>query len=103
MMVTRRTLFISGAVALTGAVGSEVRRMGTMADYTAAIDPLRTPLPANPDARDLVRFAALAANSHNTQAWQFRSDGDRIDILPDRSRATPVVDPDDHQMFISLG
>ena len=77
--------------------------MGTMADYTSAIDPLRTPLPASPDARDLIRFATLAANSHNTQAWQFRVDGDRIDILPDRSRATPVVDPDDHHMFISLG
>lgn len=104
-MVTRRTLLIGGALALggAGAAGSEVRRMGTMADYTAAIDPLRAPLPTNPDARDLIRFATLAANSHNTQAWQFRLEGDRINILPDRARATPVVDPDDHHMFTSLG
>jgi len=104
-MVSRRNLFIGGALTLggAGAVGSEVWRMGTMADYTAAIDPLRRRLPANPDARELIRFATLAANSHNTQAWQFRLEDERIDILPDRARATPVVDPDDHHMFISLG
>ena len=104
-MISRRTLFIGGAVAIAGAgaVGSEVWRMGTMTDYNAAIDHLHRPLPANPDARDLTRFATLAANSHNTQAWQFRLYGDRIDILPDLTRATPVVDPDNHHLFISLG
>ncbi len=104
-MVARRTLLIRGALAIAGAgaFGSEVWRIGTMADYTVAIDSLRTPLPANPDARDLIRFATLAANSHNTQAWQFRLDGDSIGLLPDLSRATPVVDPDNHHLFISLG
>ena len=68
-MITRRTFFISGAVVLagTGAFGSEVWRMGTMADYTSAIDPLRPPLPASPDACDLIRFVTLAVSSHNNK------------------------------------
>ena len=74
-----------------------------MEGYSAAMDTLRAPLPASPDARDLIRFATLAANSHNTQAWSFKVAGTTIDILPDRTRATPVVDPDNHHLFISLG
>lgn len=53
--------------------------------------------------RELVRYATLAASSHNTQCWQFRLEGDRISILPDLERRTPVVDPDDHHLYASLG
>jgi hypothetical protein len=74
-----------------------------MQDYAADLAPLRAPLPADPDPRDLIRFATLAANSHNTQAWKFRTGDGRIDILPDLIRHTPVVDPDDHHLFVSLG
>jgi hypothetical protein len=104
-MVSRRNLVIGGAVIVAGAgaAGAEIWRMGTMEDYGASIAPLRMALPATPDARDLIRFATLAANSHNTQAWQFRLDGDSIGILPDLSRATPIVDPDNHHLFTSLG
>jgi hypothetical protein len=52
---------------------------------------------------DLIRYATLAANGHNAQPWQFRLRGDGIDILPDLTRRTPVVDPDDHHLFVSLG
>ncbi|HEY9144796.1 MAG TPA: hypothetical protein VIM90_12260 [Arenimonas sp.] len=52
---------------------------------------------------DLVRQATLAASSHNTQPWTFRLGTDGIDILPDFSRRLPVVDPDDHHLFASLG
>jgi Nitroreductase family len=105
MMVNRRTLLIGGAIAIAGAgaVWSGIRRMGSMVEYNAAMATLRAPLPASPDAADLIRFATLAANSHNTQAWQFRAASDKIDILPDLARATPVVDPDNHHLFISLG
>ena len=42
-------------------------------------------------------------SSKNTQPWQFRiSEGD-IEILPDFSRRIPVVDPDNHHIFASLG
>lgn len=53
--------------------------------------------------RELVRYATLAPNSHNTQPWKFRIDTDRIDVLPDFSRRCPAVDPDDHHLFVTLG
>lgn len=53
--------------------------------------------------RDLVRYAALAPNGHNTQPWCFATTPGQITIRPDPSRRTPVVDPDDHHIFVSLG
>lgn len=51
----------------------------------------------------LVRYATLAASSHNTQPWRFRLEAARISILPDLSRSCPEVDPDDHHLYASLG
>lgn len=51
----------------------------------------------------LIHAATLAANGHNTQPWRFRIEPRAIEILPDFSRRTPVVDPDDHHLFVSLG
>lgn len=53
--------------------------------------------------RELVRYATLAPSSHNSQCWKFRLADDSITILPDLHRRCPVVDPDDHHLFISLG
>ncbi len=53
--------------------------------------------------RELVRYATLAPSSHNTQCWKFRIEQDAITILPDLTRRTPVVDPDDHHLYVSLG
>lgn len=58
---------------------------------------------AKDDYRGLVRYATLAASSHNTQPWKFRLGRDRIQILPDLSRRCPEVDPDDHHLYASLG
>ena len=105
-MLKRRNLLIAGGAALiagAGAAGYGIRQMGSMADYTARVAAQRAPLPANPQAQDLIRFATLAANSHNTQAWSFRVAGNSITLLPDLARATPVVDPDNHHLFVSLG
>ncbi len=52
---------------------------------------------------ELVRYATLAPSSHNTQCWKFAIDPQSITILPDRSRRTPAVDPDDHHLYVSLG
>jgi nitroreductase len=52
---------------------------------------------------ELVRHAVQAPSGHNTQPWRFALSGETIDILPDFSRRLPVVDPDDHALFISLG
>ncbi len=53
--------------------------------------------------RELVRYATLAPSSHNTQSWTFRHEEHAISVLPDFSRRTPAVDPDDHHLFASLG
>ena len=36
--------------------------------------------------RELVRYATLAASSHNTQCWKFGIEDQMISILPDWSR-----------------
>jgi nitroreductase len=51
----------------------------------------------------LVRYATLAASSHNTQPWKFSVTPGSIAILPDLTRRCPVVDPDDHHLYASLG
>ena len=55
------------------------------------------------DRLDLVRYATLAASSHNTQPWKFRIKADEISIYPDLSRRCSAVDPDDHHLYASLG
>ena len=104
-MNRRQMLIGAGATAALGGVAVYAARsgMGSSADYAAAIGPLRGRLADSPSARDLIRYATLAPNGHNTQPWRFRVSAGRIDILPDFSRRTPVVDPDDHHVFVSLG
>lgn len=51
----------------------------------------------------LIRYATLAPSGHNTQCWRFRVGERAIGIIPDLSRRTPVVDPDDHHLYVSLG
>jgi hypothetical protein len=53
--------------------------------------------------RDLVRFAALAASGHNTQPWKFALHEDAIDLHPDFTRRLTAVDPNDRELWISLG
>jgi len=53
--------------------------------------------------RELVRYATLAPSSHNSQCWTFAPGAGVITIKPDLTRRCPVVDPDDHHLWISLG
>lgn len=53
--------------------------------------------------RELVGYAALAPSSHNSQCWKFRLQDRAIRIEADLTRRCPVVDPDDHHLFVSLG
>lgn len=55
------------------------------------------------DIEELVRYATLAPSGHNTQPWKFTVDTDVVRIHPDLTRRLPVVDPDDHALYISLG
>ena len=63
------------------------------------------PLP-RPDAREpetLLRFAALAPSSHNSQPWLFEIDRDEIALLADYRRQLKVCDPDGRELLISCG
>lgn len=91
------------ALAGTGAAFVGLQQMGSMDEYKASVAATRAMLSQQPDVRDLIRYATLAANGHNTQPWRFRVDERRVEILPDLTRRTPVVDPDDHHLFASLG
>lgn len=54
-------------------------------------------------ARSLIRLAALAPSSHNTQPCFFRVSDRNIDVWADRTRALPVNDPEDRELAISCG
>jgi hypothetical protein len=53
--------------------------------------------------RELVRYATLAPSSHNSQCWKFELDRNQISIRPDFARRLGAVDPDNHELFASLG
>ncbi len=91
------------ALAATGAAGAAVRRALSMTTYDAAVASARRRLADHADVEDCIRFATLAASGHNTQPWRFHLSDGRVEIRPDFARRTPVVDPDDHHLFVSLG
>jgi hypothetical protein len=104
--MTRRQLLISGGAIFGGGMAAAAvsfTRNGSMQAYAETAAALRRGLAVPSPLRDVLRLATLAANGHNTQPWQFHLGDHRIDILPDFSRRTPVVDPDDHHLFVSLG
>jgi len=103
--VKRRTFLVGSAALATGVTGVSAgfARAGALRAYSDAMDMLRAPLRAQGDVRELVRLATLAANGHNAQPWRFRIGDGAIQILPDLSRRTPAVDPDDHHLYASLG
>lgn len=104
-MGRRGFLVGAGSALLLGGLGAFAWRssVGSLSAYNAHVGGLRAPLSADPSIVDLIRYATLAANGHNTQPWRFIAKDGAIDILPDHARATPVVDPDDHHIFVSLG
>ncbi|NOJ27045.1 MAG: hypothetical protein DA330_03425, partial [Nitrososphaera sp.] len=53
--------------------------------------------------RFMLNYAVLAPSGHNTQPWLFKIIDDGVEIYADRSRALPVVDPDDRELIISCG
>lgn len=105
-VMKRRSILIGGgALATAGAAAAylELRRMGSLDEYSASVAATRAALAQNPEVRELIRYATLAANAHNTQPWRFRVGEGQIDILPDLTRRTPAVDPDEHHLYASLG
>ncbi|WP_262047474.1 Acg family FMN-binding oxidoreductase [Bradyrhizobium sp. Bra78] len=102
MTIDRRQLMAAALGLSTAALTGRPAAATTMS-YKEAVQASRAPLRATPRDRELVRFATLAANSHNTQPWIFSAGGNDIVIAPDFARRCPAVDPDDHHLFVSLG
>jgi nitroreductase len=51
----------------------------------------------------LVANAARAPSVHNTQPWRFRVTGHALEMLADRSRLLPVLDPAGRELLMSCG
>lgn len=99
-----RRHFLSGALAAgAGVVLDPVNADAASPTYEEAVERTWGPIRTGRERLELVRFATLAANSHNTQPWTFSVAEDRITIRPDFARRCPAVDPDDHHLFVSLG
>jgi hypothetical protein len=57
----------------------------------------------NSDFIEIVKYAAKAPSGHNTQPWLFKINNNNIEIHPNFEKSLPVVDPDNRELFISLG
>lgn len=109
-MLTRRMFIATAGVAGLGAAGALAIHSHSKgrSEYEQAVEKIwRHGESGSSDApavlRELVRYATLAPSSHNTQCWKFRLGNQSVAILPDYQRRCPIVDPDDHHLFISLG
>jgi hypothetical protein len=105
-MMTRRKMLLGAAA--SGAVASTALSCSSGSSTEQAARSLRRPIAVHNSEgpallRELVRYATLAPSSHNTQCWKFRLQERSITIEPDLTRRCPVVDPDDHHLFVSLG
>ena len=78
----------------------------TATDRTTAPRPGMRSEATNMDRwRAAVACAIMAPSGHNAQPWLFHAHptGEALELYADRSRALPVVDPDDRELVISCG
>jgi hypothetical protein len=98
----------AGVVAAAGGGAAFLARSRHADSYKAAVEDVwrhsdRFDLPPPAAQKELVRYATLAANSHNTQPWRFALSDRAIFVQPDLTRRLSSVDPDNHHLFASLG
>jgi nitroreductase len=55
------------------------------------------------ELRQCLVAATAAPSIHNTQPWLFRLRGETVDVLVDRRRQLPRLDPDGREMLVSVG
>lgn len=93
----------------TGAalLGDGLFTLAPWLDYNTQVQatwkPFRRATGVPAQMREVVRYATLAPSGHNTQPWKFAVRENAIDILPDYNRRLPAVDPQDRELWISLG
>lgn len=103
MFSRRKFLACSSGLAAAGLVAPTEASATSAQAYDDAVRSTWAPLRTYGGTRELIRYATLAANSHNSQPWKFTADERRIKIAPDLARRCPAVDPNDHHLFVSLG
>ena len=104
----RQLLAAAGAAGITALLGDALLTYPPWLDYGRQERRIwDAPFQASADPpgemREMIRYATLAPSGHNTQPWKFMVQGDTIRILPDYSRRLPAVDPQDRELWISLG
>ena len=103
----RNFLKVVAAAGATAIAGSALSFYAPWLDYGQAArhtgESFATAADGPARMRELVRYATLAANGHNTQPWKFALKENAIEIHPDYARSLPVVDPDHRELWISLG
>ena len=107
MLSRRGFLVLMAAAGITTAGGYALIESTPWLDAEAQANQTRRPFAQEASMsiqmRELVRYATLAANGHNTQPWKFAIKADAIEIHPDYTRSLPVVDPHHRELWISLG
>jgi len=98
-------LLAAGGVTVVG--GYILWESAPWLDYDQQVNSAQKPLEKGStmsnQMREIVRYATLAANGHNTQPWKFAIKEDAIEIHPDHARRLAVVDPNDRELWINLG
>jgi hypothetical protein len=107
-VLSRRSfLTLLGATGITAAGGYVLFEYTPWLDYdeqaTRNLKPLEKEATMSAQMWELIRYATLAANGHNTQPWKFAIKENAIEIHPDYTRRLPAVDPNDRELWISLG
>lgn len=103
----REFLKLVAAAGVTVTGGHLLNTYAPWLDYEEQSDYILRPFEEEPtmslQMQELIRYATLAANGHNTQPWKFAMKETAIEIHPDYTRRLSVVDPDDRELWISLG
>lgn len=103
----RNFLKLLAAVGVTTAGGYVLSEYTPWLNYDEQVEdicrPLERDFSVSTQMQELVRYATLAANGHNTQPWKFAIKEYSIEIHPDYDRCLSIVDPDNREFWISLG
>src|SRR5450755_1992379 len=74
-MISRRGLLACGSgLAIGGLVSPARTSAAPVKTYDDAVRLTWAPFHVDGGAREMIRYATLAANSHNTQPWKFKSE-----------------------------
>jgi hypothetical protein len=108
-MHRRAFLRIAAATGITVVLGDSFFTLAPWLDYNGEFrriwdTPFRPSVELPVQIREIIRYASLAPSGHNTQPWIFTVlKGQTIRVFPDNSRRLSIVDPNDRELWISLG